>query len=117
MKIILEREELIRLLGEAMGVNIADEDVEVTTDPFEVIIKKMTRVHKEVPESSDKINPEKQVQEDIEEEEDLDIAELMGASDSLVKIAPVKGSNKPTLGPNATNKTPPPPGPRGEEQF
>jgi len=116
MKIILEREELIRLLGEAMGVSIDDDDVEVLTDPFEVIIKKMSRIRKAEPEASNQITPEKQVQEDIEEEE-LGIAELMGASESLVKVAPAKGSGGPILGPNATNETPPPPGPRGEEQF
>lgn len=44
MKIILERHDLIVLLGKAMKRNLTESDVEVNVDPFEVIIHDATGV-------------------------------------------------------------------------
>ncbi len=38
MRIILEKKDLLSLLGKALGYPLEDDDVEVTADPFEVRI-------------------------------------------------------------------------------
>jgi len=39
MKITLEREDLATLLSKAMGYDIGEDDMEIRTDPFEVVIR------------------------------------------------------------------------------
>jgi hypothetical protein len=39
MKITLEKEDLAVLLSKAMGYDIGEDDMEVRTDPFEVVIR------------------------------------------------------------------------------
>lgn len=41
MKVTLEKSDLLRILSTALGYPIADEDVEVQADPFEVHIRKV----------------------------------------------------------------------------
>jgi hypothetical protein len=39
MRLVLEKEELIKLIGQALGYNLDESDVKITTDPFELEIK------------------------------------------------------------------------------
>ncbi len=43
MKITLEKEDIATLLGKAMGYAIGADDLEVNTDPFEVVIRNVRK--------------------------------------------------------------------------
>lgn len=41
MRLTLEKQDVLKLLGTALGYDIQDDDVEVKTEPFEIHIKKI----------------------------------------------------------------------------
>jgi len=101
MKIILEKKDVIELLGKALNTTLDPTNVQITTEPFEVIVMEADKVLKsqeppeEKKEESEPVLPRKEMTE-------ADSAILMGVSDQLVKL----GSPNPV--PSSVATAPPP---------
>lgn len=111
MKLVLEEEDLIVLLGKALGYEIEPEDVNVSADPFMVTLNNVKQ--QPAPTSVTPPPPPRREEYDIDgaplpETEDvpLSMSELMTHSD-LIQKTEQKKQRKRTLGPGESEEPPP----------
>ena len=102
MRIILEKEDLITLLSKALGVELDDESVEISTDPFEVRISKAEKILNPPVTDSEHVVPEDT--EEVDAPPNPFIGDIESANAALV----AQGSRQPhVLGQGEQIETPP----------
>lgn len=111
MKLVLEVDDLVTLLGKALGYAIEPEDVDVSSEPFQVTISNVKQ--QSAPTSVTPPPPAKREEYDIDgaslhETEDvpLSMSELMTHSDLIQRTEQKKPRNRP-LGPGESEDPPP----------
>lgn len=62
MRLVLEKKEIIKIIGKALGYNLDESDVKITTDPFELEIRNVRT--SDIGDTTPKAAPMR-VQEDI----------------------------------------------------
>jgi len=123
VRLTLERDELILLIGKSLGYDIADEDVTVKADPFEVRIKNVDLAGMSQPprasEDSLEYSEEDTEDEEAEKTEEEDIAgSILTMGDILNQNTAMGGAGAATakvvgdiprreLGPMETHEPPP----------
>lgn len=96
MKVILERADIISLLGKAMGKVLSEENVVVTPDPFEVIIHDASNIlgpeETTVPTNKTETPPSSAVPRlGIMPDDEEDMESLAAANRALLNSKPPKG--------------------------
>lgn len=90
MRLTLERAELIQLIGNSLGYTIADDDVTVKADPFEVRIKNVDLSGM----AQSKTSVSKDMDNILEDEEEEMYTGEEDAADSILTMADILNKNQ-----------------------
>ena len=90
MRLTLERAELVQLIGNSLGYTIADDDVTVKADPFEVHIKNVDLSGM----AQGKTSVSRDIEDALQEDEEEVYTEEEDAADSILTMADILNKNQ-----------------------